>query len=645
MSAPHTVATSPSSSEGLAAAVVDAAFAAAEAIATAEAIAAAESIAAGIPVTEGGRALGTLVDVAEDLLVDTSARRDLNEEAGEKGSSRDIPVTETDAELQGIQEDKEEQMAEDEDMEGPVGEMLGDEIGGGSEDVGEERTPAWETPASPANIHATKEAEMSPAAAGEEMQSGSNRAAEPEGIQEEPMVEDEDMEGPVDEMLGDESGGGSEDVGEERSRALETPAIPANDKATTEAEMSPAAAGEEVQGGGNRAAEPEDNLEEPRAEDEAMEGLGGESGGGSKDAGGEQLPALEIPESLANDKAKEAEISPAAAGEDMQDGGNRAGGRWELKSHGKALASKKRGAAEEMQRVKATQQPPSVVLESTEVSVTTAEAVSGSETAATTPSSTRRLPTAIVDAAFAAAEAIAAGVPVTGGGRALGAPADAAEGLPPLVDTSAYRDSSEEARKKGTGVEIAITGTDAEPEERQEDDVEVMEDDEPMEAPADVTLGEEPGTEGGGGEELEEVERSPPLQTPATQGRAAEETKSSPTAAVEEFTGSGGRAAGRWSLRSHGKAAEHEEMRTQEVQEQETRRVKVRMDGNEVTYDINTTAPLRNMFALFCQRLHLPEGGVTFCKDGHVVRGNQTVKDAKLADGSIIEGHYQKYAG
>ncbi|CAI5510692.1 unnamed protein product, partial [Closterium sp. Naga37s-1] len=293
----------------------------------------------------------------------------------------------------------------------------------------------------------------------------------------------------------------------------------------------------------------------------------------------------------------------------------------------------------------ATQQPPLVVLESTEVSVTTAEAVSGSQAAATSPSSAQRLPAAVVDAAFAAAEAIAAGVPLTGGGRALGAPADVAEGLPPLVDTSARRDSAEEARKKGTRREIAIPETDTERQGRQEDE-ELLEDDEYMEGPVDVILGEETGSEGGGSKDVE-GERPPVLETQArpAKGEATKEVESLPTAAGEGIQGPGNKAAGRWALRSHGKAAENEERRAPEIQEQETRRVKVRMDGNEVTYDINTTAPLRNMFALFCKRLHLPEGGVTFCEGGHVVRGNQTVKDAKLADGSIIEGYYQKYAG
>ncbi|CAI7728983.1 unnamed protein product [Closterium sp. NIES-54] len=308
--------------------------------------------------------------------------------------------------------------------------------------------------------------------------------------------------------------------------------------------------------------------------------------------------------------------------------------------------SSEKDSSERVVRRQATQQPPLVVLESTEVSVTTAEAVADSQAAATSPSSTQGLPAAVVDAAFAAAEAIAAGVPVTGGGRALETPADVAEGLPPLVDTSARRDSGEEARKKGTRREIPITETDFEREGIQEDE-EFLEKDEPMESPVDVTLGEEPGSEGGGGEDVEEVERSPPLDTQATsaQEKAAEEMTTSPAAAGEEITGSCSRAAGRWSLRSHGKAAENEVMRTQEVQEQETRRVKVRMDNNEVTYEINTTAPLKNMFALFCKRLHLPEDGVKFCKNGRAIRGNQTVLEAKLANNCIIDGYVSKDGG
>ncbi|CAI5929364.1 unnamed protein product [Closterium sp. NIES-64] len=218
---------------------------------------------------------------------------------------------------------------------------------------------------------------------------------------------------------------------------------------------------------------------------------------------------------------------------------------------------------------------------------------------------------AVVDAAFAAAEAIATGVPVTGGVRALGAAADVADDLPSLVDTSARRDLGEEAWKKGTRREIPITEADFEREGIQEDE-ELLDKDEPMEALVNVMFGEEPGADGGGGEDVEEVERSPPLESQAASAKdkAAEETKSSPAAAAgEEFTGSGSRAAGRWSLRSHEKTAENEERKIQEVQEQETRRVKVRMGNNEVTYEINTTAPLKNMFALFCQRLHLPEGG------------------------------------
>ncbi|CAI5522678.1 unnamed protein product [Closterium sp. Naga37s-1] len=196
---------------------------------------------------------------------------------------------------------------------------------------------------------------------------------------------------------------------------------------------------------------------------------------------------------------------------------------------------------------------------------------------------TRGLPAAVVDAAFAAAEAIATGVPVTGGVRALGAAADVADDLPSLVDTSARRDLGEEAWKKGTRREIPITEADFEREGIQEDE-ELLDKDEPMEAPVNVMLGEEPGADGGGGEDVEEVERSPPLESQAASAKdkAAEETKSSPAAAAgEEFTGSGSRAAGRWSLRSHEKTAENEERKIQEVQEQETRRVKVRMGNNE----------------------------------------------------------------
>ncbi|CAI5476666.1 unnamed protein product [Closterium sp. Yama58-4] len=320
--------------------------------------------------------------------------------------------------------------------------------------------------------------------------------------------------------------------------------------------------------------------------------------------------------------------------------------RYAEPGRGRGISARGRGGG--VERRQATQQLPSVVLESTEVSVTTAEAVSGSETAAATPSSTRGLPAAVVDAAFAAAEAIAAGVPVSGGGRALGAPADVSEGLPSLVDTSARQDASDEARKKGTRREISITETNTEREGIQGEEEELKGEDEATEGPVDVVLGEETGSEGGGGENVEEMEQSPALETRAisAEDKAAEEMTTSPAAAGKEITGSDSRAAGRWALRSHGKAPEREKRgAAAEVQRQETRRIKVRMDGNEVTYDINTTAPLRNMFALFCQRLHLPEGGVTFCKDGHLVRGNQTVMDARLADGSIIEGYYQKYAG
>ncbi|CAI5990675.1 unnamed protein product [Closterium sp. NIES-65] len=120
--------------------------------------------------------------------------------------------------------------------------------------------------------------------------------------------------------------------------------------------------------------------------------------------------------------------------------------------------------------------------------------------------------TTVVDAAFAAAEAIATGVPVTGGVRALGAAADVADDLPSLVDTSARRDLGEEAWKKGTRREIPITEADFEREGIQEDE-ELLDKDEPMEALVNVMLGEEPGADGGGGEDVEEVERSPPLES------------------------------------------------------------------------------------------------------------------------------------
>ncbi|GJP44626.1 hypothetical protein CLOM_g3996 [Closterium sp. NIES-68] len=313
---------------------------------------------------------------------------------------------------------------------------------------------------------------------------------------------------------------------------------------------------------------------------------------------------------------------------------------------GRLVSARGRGAG----RQQARQQRPELVLESTEVSVTTAEAVTTTRGAGTSTSSSQGLPAAVMDAALVATEAIAAGVPVTGGGHAFQAAADVAEDLPPLVDTSACQDLDEEARKKGTSREIPVTATHAERDGRHEPLLEeeegMREEDMHMEGPADVTLGEETGSKGGGskggvGEEF------PVLETPATPAKDEVTTKARilPAATGEGTTGGSSETAGRWALRSHAKAPGNEEREIEEVQEQETRRVKVRMDGNEVTYDINTSAPLGNMFALFCKRVHLPDGGVTFCNNGHVLRGNQSVKDAKLANGSIIEGYIQKLAG